>query len=340
MFTESGRDSAPLQSSSYVFSGALEDNTGRSTAPLSYATRGSSLSDALLSSGLSGGQSPSRATTARSTSLGFGHHVDQHSHSDTKPTADESHFVRSRSAAPSFLNDTSRVGPPPGLSPAGGSGGGSHLLEMNSRDQYGGGDSYSQIGMRRATSAGPSLSDRDSSSSVLASLGLMSNDGRGGAVRPAPKTLMDLIKEDSPPPYNHKEPFPSYNTTNMDRLAAPPRPQAAGPFYDRSDFGYNERASTAASLDAFPNDPGEHPPSDGYHHQRLSRGYQSSAPQGIGGISQKMERLQVGQGGQHYGDGHTHKRVSSKMLVHDLCRAQEYLNPSLCRLTMLPLTNI
>ena len=313
MFSVSGRDSAPLHSPSYVFSGGLEDNTGRATAPLSYARVSTSLSDALLSSGLSGGQSTSRATAARSTSLGFGHDVDQHSHSDTKPYTDESHFVRSRSAAPSFLNDTSRVGPPPGLSPTGGSSRGTgHLLEMNSGDQYGGGDPYSQIGMRRATSAGPSLSDRDSSSSVLASLGLVSNDGGGGAVRPAPKTLMDLIKEDSPPPYNHKEPFPGYNTNNMDHLAPPTRPQPEGTFYDRRDFGYGERATTASPRD------GEHPQSDGYHHQPVSRGYQSAVPQGIGGISQKMERLQVGPGGQQYAGGHSHTRVSWKVLVHDL----------------------
>ena len=92
----SGRDSAPLSSSSFVFNGGLDDDAGRSTAPLNYA--GTSLSNALLSSGLSDG--PSSMAASRSASLGFDYHADHHSPREITRMPDEPHFARSRSAAP------------------------------------------------------------------------------------------------------------------------------------------------------------------------------------------------------------------------------------------------
>jgi hypothetical protein len=53
-----------------------------------------------------------------------------------------------------------------------------------------------QLGQRRPASTGVIGGHQSSSSAVLDSLGL---GARGGAVRPAAKTLMDLIQEDFPP---------------------------------------------------------------------------------------------------------------------------------------------
>jgi hypothetical protein len=305
-----GRDSAPLNSSSFVFSGGLEDNTGRSTVPLSFA--GTSLSNALLSSGLSDGPSSMTRGSSRSASSGFDYHVDHHSPRITTGLPDEPHFARSRSAAPTFLSDIPRVAPPPGLS----SRSSSHLRELTSSDSYIGGDSYAQLGMRRSTSAGPSMTGYEPSSSVLASLGIGSKSSGGEAVRPAPKTLMDLIKEDSPPPYSHGEPFSGYNNNDnsVDRLAPPPRSLTAGAIYERNDFDYEKRATTASPLDTFANDHYGNHRMDEYQQtpQVDSRGYKSSGSQGhgMGGINQQMDRLQVGPGGQPYLVGLPQTRVS------------------------------
>ncbi|KAL3920220.1 MAG: hypothetical protein SGILL_003371, partial [Bacillariaceae sp.] len=114
--------------------------------------------------------------------------------------------IRSHSAAPTFDGGLS-MGPPPGLARRE-----TPLVSNRSNARHnhiiGGGakDSYLepsmnrshilQLGQRRPASTGVIGGSQTSSSAVLDSLGLGS---RGGAVRPAAKTLMDLIQEDFPP---------------------------------------------------------------------------------------------------------------------------------------------
>jgi hypothetical protein len=108
-------------------------------------------------------------------------------------------IVRSHSAAPS-LDGRLSLGPPPGL------GSGSRETPLTSNRTN---DSYLestvdsshifQLGQRRPASTGVIGGHQNSSSAVLNSLGLCSTRNNGGAVRPAAKTLMDLIQEDFPP---------------------------------------------------------------------------------------------------------------------------------------------
>lgn len=108
-------------------------------------------------------------------------------------------LIRSHSAAPSLDGQLS-MGPPPGLA-------NSETPLVSNRTA---GDSYLepamdssrilQLGQRRPASTGVIGGSPSTSSSVLSSLGLGSlSNGSGGAVRPAAKTLMDLIQEDFPP---------------------------------------------------------------------------------------------------------------------------------------------
>jgi hypothetical protein len=102
-------------------------------------------------------------------------------------------IIRSRSAAPSLDGGLS-LGPPPGLENSQ-----SPLASHTSRDSYLDSDPSHlfHLGQRRPASTGMMGASQNSSSSVLRSLGLGSVNG--GAVRPAAKTLMDLIQEDFPP---------------------------------------------------------------------------------------------------------------------------------------------
>ena len=110
-------------------------------------------------------------------------------------------LIRSHSAAPS-LDGRLSMGPPPGLA-------NSETPLVSNRTAA---DSYLesamdssrilQLGQRRPASTGVISGSQSSSSAVLCSLGLGpvgGSGGGGGAVRPAAKTLMDLIREDFPP---------------------------------------------------------------------------------------------------------------------------------------------
>ena len=164
------------------------------------------------------------------------------------------------------------------------------------------------------------MSGHEPSSYVLASLGIGSTNSGSEAVRPAPKTLMDLIKEDSPPPYSQGDPFSGYNNNHsIDRLAPPPRSQTAGAIYERTDFSYNERGTATSPLGTFSDDHYEKHRMDGYQqhqHQADPRGYTSSGSKGHGmdGVTQEMERLQVRPGGQQYVAGLPHLRVSATVI--------------------------
>ena len=107
-------------------------------------------------------------------------------------------IVRSQSAAPS-LDGKLSMGPPPGLATS------DTPLVSNrtAKDSYLESSMHTsrifELGQRRPASTGViGVASVNSSSSVLHSLGLGSGGG-GGAVRPAAKTLMDLIQEDFPP---------------------------------------------------------------------------------------------------------------------------------------------
>jgi hypothetical protein len=112
-------------------------------------------------------------------------------------------LMRSRSAAPSFDGGFS-MGPPPGLSRR-------ETPLASNRSSAIGNDSYLessmdrshilQLGQRRPASTGVIGGSQSSSSYAgVDSLGLGGGGGGGGgAVRPAAKTLMDLIQEDFPP---------------------------------------------------------------------------------------------------------------------------------------------
>lgn len=112
-------------------------------------------------------------------------------------------LIRSHSAAPTFDGRVS-LGPPPGLANR------ETPVISNRVTNVNPGDSYLmdsaldrsriiQMGQRRPASTGVIGQSQNPSSSVLNSLGLGSMGS--GAVRPAAKTLMDLIQEDVPDPY-------------------------------------------------------------------------------------------------------------------------------------------
>lgn len=109
-------------------------------------------------------------------------------------------LVRSHSAAPSFDGRLS-VGLPPGLASRATPLVSNRSSSTTSRDSFH--DHFAvdrshilQLGQRRPASTGVIGDNQSSSSAVLHSLGLGSGSG---AVRPAAKTLMDLIQEDFPP---------------------------------------------------------------------------------------------------------------------------------------------
>jgi hypothetical protein len=102
-------------------------------------------------------------------------------------------IIRSRSAAPS-LDGGFSLGPPPGLESSQ-----TPLASNAAHDSYLDSDRSHlfHLGQRRPASTGMMGASQNSSSSVLQTLGLGSVNG--GAVRPAAKTLMDLIQEDCLP---------------------------------------------------------------------------------------------------------------------------------------------
>lgn len=204
---------------------------------------------------------------------------------------------RSQSAAPSFLQQSRGVGPPPGLSgdrsSSMGMGGGSHSRDMgasNTIDHYG--LTRQQAGLRRPASAGL-IGEEHDTSSVLASLGIESNSNSGaGAVRPAPKTLMDLIKEDTPPPPRNGQTndFANYNAAGLGIT----RSHTAGPsFYDERS-GYGDRARTASPLSSHLDSLDRFDRNDNFKQRPEPMRYPTEQ---MGGLTQQMDRMQVGPGG-------------------------------------------
>jgi len=206
LFDDSGRGTAPVpstESSGYI--SRYDDVAGRSTAPGLY-------SDAAFDEPLFG--------TRNRGSL-----IDD----DDRRGGDESylfqgqHIPRSQSAAPLLLRESKSLGPPPGY--------GMNMSNAN------GDQSHMNAGLQRSASTGVIGGHQSSSSSVLRSLGLDSDGSDLGAVRPAPKTLMDLIQEDFPsspsPMYNPEQQDDSY----PDEYSSHSRPRTASPpsHYNRVD---------------------------------------------------------------------------------------------------------
>ena len=184
-------------------------------------------------------------------------------------------LIRSHSAAPS-LDGRLSVGPPPGLANS------DTPLASNRSDYLQPALSSSrirQLGQRRPASTGIIGDSGGPSSAVLSSLGL--GGSSNGAVRPAAKTLMDLIQEDFPPE------SPLYNdpyTPNTPR---------------ESNNIYLERPRTTSPLS---------------QQSREQFFYSSNADRGGGGLTEALDRLQI------QGDPYNRKvslklRVPAKALV-------------------------
>mmetsp|Transcript_32756 Transcript_32756/g.37267 ORF Transcript_32756/g.37267 Transcript_32756/m.37267 type:complete len:938 (+) Transcript_32756:205-3018(+) len=247
------------QSTSLVL-GGFEDATGHTvTQGTNYP--GTLLSDALLSSGLS----------------------------EQKMQPVRARLGRSQSAAPTLLTNGNSlgVGPPPGLAGIGSSNH-QHPAAVE-RDNY-------TIGsqQQRPASTGLIGDNTDAPSAMLSSLGIDSLSSNGaGAVRPAPKTLMDLIQEDMSPgrTLNNNVSFGGYsNLTRNDgrpRTASPPQNE---PFDEH--FHHRENYST------------QHQIQQQYHthlqqqqqQQQLGMDKQYLPTDQLGGISQGMDRLQLNRG--------------------------------------------
>jgi hypothetical protein len=199
---------------------------------------------------------------------------------------------RSHSAAPSFLQQGRGVGPPPGLSGDRGNGmGGHHSRDMgahNTIDHYG--LTRQQAGLRRPASAGL-INEEHDTSTVLASLGLESSISGAGAVRPAPKTLMDLIKEDTPPPPRNGQTndFANYNAAGLGIT----RSQTAGPSFYDDRSGYGDRARTASPLSSHLDSLDRFDRNDNFKQRPEPMRYQSEQ---MGGLTQQMDHMQVGPG--------------------------------------------
>jgi pumilio RNA-binding family len=113
--------------------------------------------------------------------------------SNSGSNADSVGLVRSQSAAPSL--HSAPLGPPPGLA-----------LRSSQPDSF-----ATHLGLRRPASAGG-----------------VSFGGGGGAVRPAAKTLMDLIQEDIPPEYDQQRPLSSGPSPSVVSVTASPYELAGG----------------------------------------------------------------------------------------------------------------
>lgn len=261
-----GRQPAALSASTSVPAslvlGGLEETSG--SAPPGTGYPGSFLSDALLSSGLS------EESLQRSTP----------------------NLERSQSAAPNLLNRSSsnaRVVPPPGL----GSIGNSNHQRDSDANNYNIGSQQ-----QRPASTGLIGENSDRSSSMLSSLGIDSFGSNAvGTVRPAPKTLMDLIQEDASPVSNHNnnESFGVHNNFGTARSQQAP----ASAFAHEDTIHERSRTTSPPRYDAF----GEHFNQRGSSHgdgYQLQQQQQSDVSEQylptdqINILSQGVDRLQVG----------------------------------------------
>ena len=162
-------------------------------------------------------------------------------------------LIRSQSAAPS-LDGRLSVGPPPGLenreTPV--------VSNLAPRDSYLESDRshLQQLGQRRSASTG--VIGESSPSPALQALGLTSfDDSTSGAVRPAAKTLMDLIQEDFPPEspdVMYQNDYPGGNVYfDRPRTASPLSPQNQDQLYKSQDdfMRRNGGDGLTESLDRF-----------------------------------------------------------------------------------------
>jgi len=259
-----GRQPPALSSSTSVPAslvlGGLEDASGPPLAS-STAYSGSLLSNALLSSGLSQ-ESLQQSTTD---------------------------LVRSQSAAPNLLNRScsgnTRVVPPPGLGSISNS---NHQLDSVS-DNYNIGSQQ-----QRPASTGLIGENSDRSSSMLSSLGIDSFGSNAvGTVRPAPKTLMDLIQEDASPVSNsNNESFEGHNNFGTTRS------QTAAPAFVHEDNAYEQPRTNSPPLryEAFGEHFNQRTNSHGDNQQQvqpeISEKYLASDQ--INMLSQGVDRLQLG----------------------------------------------
>ncbi len=154
-------------------------------------------------------------------------------------------LIRSHSAAPS-LDGRLSMGPPPGLA-------NSETPLVSNRTAV---DSYLQpamdtsrilqLGQRRPASTGVIGGPLNSSSAVLRSLGLGSVGSGSGAVRPAAKTLMDLIQEDFPPESPLEHDGYSSNYPRDEIYLERPRTTSPLSFHTR-DYMYDEPGNRMGS---------------------------------------------------------------------------------------------
>lgn len=154
-------------------------------------------------------------------------------------------LIRSHSAAPSLDGQIS-MGPPPGLANSE-----TPLVSNRTHGDYlepaMDNSRIIQMGQRRPASTGVISGRLTSSSTVLDSLGLGSSNG--GAVRPAAKTLMDLIQEDSPPELpmdsnGYTSEFPRRDEVYL------ARPRTTSPLSHRPlEYRYDEREKTNGHAD-------------------------------------------------------------------------------------------
>jgi hypothetical protein len=221
---------------------------GRASVPASYDKPPPGFSADLFS----GGDGLSSSIPSRHFTIGSSSHL-----GSLDRQAIGENLVRSHSAAPS-LDGRLSMGPPPGLS----------NRETPLVSNRSGGDAYLEsaldkshilrLGQRRPASTGVIGEHQSSSSAGLNSLGLGS---RSGAVRPAAKTLMDLIQEDCPPE------SPVYGLN-----------------YPREDI-YLERPRTTSPLSQQTRDYYQYHG----HDEPLGR-------DGTGGLTEALNRFQIGPG--------------------------------------------
>lgn len=198
LFDTSGRDTAPaLDTRSFIPGYEKEAVAGKSTAPGLYSS--------------SAFDEPIFGTRNRSSLLD-----DEDGHDDNAFLFNPQLMPRSHSAAPT-LRESKSLGPPPGY----------EMNRTNASDVH-----NATAGLQRSASTGVIGGRQKTSSSVLRSLMLDSEgDEPGlGAVRPAPKTLMDLIQEDFP-----TSPSPIYSAQQRESTYHE-RPRTASPpsHYNRS----------------------------------------------------------------------------------------------------------
>jgi len=257
------RQSAPLtpnpvvpQSTSLVL-GGFED-ASRHTATQSTGYPGTLLSDALLSSGLS--EQNLQSSGVR--------------------------LSRSQSAAPTLLTNGKSlgVGPPPGLVGIGSS---NHQRSAAAeRDNY-------TIGtqQQRPASTGLIGENNDASSTMLSSLGIEPLSNGAGAVRPAPKTLMDLIQEDISPGRTHNNNGSFVGYSNLTRNNGRPRTESP-PQNDTFDEHLHQTVHHRENYST------QHQLHQQYHpqlqqQQQLEMNKQYLSTDQLGVLSRDMDRLQL-----------------------------------------------